>query len=62
MAANQIALGIEQVASVVQINSATSEESAAASEQLSGQANELKDLVRQFKMSSEERGYNASQY
>ena len=62
VAANQIALGIEQVASVVQINSATSEESAAASEQLSGQANELKDLVRQFKMSSEERGYNASQY
>ena len=62
VAAKQIALGIEQVASVVQINSATSEESAAASEQLSSQANELKDLVRQFKMTSEERGYNTSQY
>lgn len=37
LAANQISLGIEQVASVVQMNSATSEESAAASEELSKQ-------------------------
>ena len=54
VAANQIALGIEQVASVVQMNSATSEESAAASEELSSQANVLRNLVGQFKLSNED--------
>ena len=49
-ATNQISLGIEQVASVVQMNSATSEESAAASEELSSQANVLRNLVEQFKL------------
>ena len=53
-AANQISLGIEQVASVVQMNSATSEESAAASEELSSQANVLKGLVNQFRLSSDD--------
>ncbi|MFB0921442.1 MAG: methyl-accepting chemotaxis protein [Oscillospiraceae bacterium] len=50
LAANQISLGIEQVASVVQMNSATSEESAAASEELSNKANVLKDLASQFRL------------
>ena len=50
LAANQISLGIEQVASVVQMNSATSEESAAASEELSSKANVLKDLASQFRL------------
>jgi methyl-accepting chemotaxis protein len=50
VAANQISLGIEQIASVVQMNSATSEESAAASQELSGQATILKSLVSQFKL------------
>lgn len=46
----QINLGIDQIASVVQNNSATSEESAAASEELSGQAHILADLVKKFKV------------
>ncbi len=40
--------GISQIAQVVQTNSATSEESAAASEELSGQAQTLQSLVDQF--------------
>ncbi len=47
-AAAQITEGINQIASVVQSNSATSEESAAASEELSSQANMLKELVGRF--------------
>lgn len=42
--------GIEQVSQVVQSNSATAEESAAASEELSGQAQLLKEMVGQFKL------------
>ena len=49
-ATNQISLGIEQVASVVQMNSATSEESAAASQELSGQAGALQGLVSKFRL------------
>lgn len=45
----QVTLGIDQISSVVQTNSATSEESAAASEELSGQAMELKNLINRFK-------------
>ncbi len=52
-AANQISQGIGQVAAVVHMNSATSEESAAASEELSSQANVLKNLVGQFKLIGE---------
>jgi len=40
--------GISQIAQVVQTNSATSEEGAAASEQLSGQAQTLQSLVDRF--------------
>ncbi|MBR3562145.1 MAG: methyl-accepting chemotaxis protein, partial [Oscillospiraceae bacterium] len=40
--------GIDQISSVVQTNSATAEESAAASEELSGQANLLKELIGRF--------------
>lgn len=53
MAANsvsQIKVGIEQVSAVIQTNSATSEESAAAAVELSGQANSLKRLVTEFKI------------
>ncbi len=46
----QVTQGIDQISSVVQNNSATSEESAAASEEMSGQAQLLKDLVKQFKI------------
>ena len=46
----QINQGIEQVSTVVQTNSATAEESAAASEELSGQAEMLKQMVDAFKI------------
>ena len=44
----QISQGIDQISSVVQTNSATAEESAAASEELSGQATALKAMMQQF--------------
>ena len=47
---SQINKGIEQVSQVIQNNSATAEESAAASEELSGQAELLKQMVGQFKL------------
>lgn len=47
---SQITLGIDQISSVVQTNSATAEESAAASEELAGQALMLKNLVEQFQL------------
>ncbi len=49
-AITQITIGIDQISSVVQTNSATAEESAAASEELSGQAQILKELVRKFRL------------
>ena len=47
-AIGQINDGVEQISAVVQTNSATSEQSAAASEELSSQANLLKELVSSF--------------
>lgn len=49
-AANRIRTGIEQIAAVVQMNSATAEESAAASEELNAQADMLKNYIEQFKL------------
>ena len=46
----QIIVGIDQISSVVQTNSATAEESAAASEELSSQSQLMKDLVGRFKL------------
>lgn len=46
----QITEGIDQIASVVQTNSATAQESAAASEELSGQAQLLKELSDRFQL------------
>jgi methyl-accepting chemotaxis protein len=58
----QITQGIEQVSQVVQTNSATAEESAAASEELSGQAQMLKQLVDAFKLKNQTGSYqNTSQ-
>ncbi len=48
----QVTLGVEQIASVIQTNSATAEESAAASEELNGQALMLKELVGRFRLKS----------
>ena len=49
-AAGQISQSIDQISSVVQNNSATAEESAAASQELSGQANMLKELLGRFQL------------
>lgn len=46
----QVTQGVEQISNVVQTNSATAEESAAASEELSSQAQVLKQLVSKFKI------------
>ncbi|MGN1106099.1 MAG: methyl-accepting chemotaxis protein [Huintestinicola sp.] len=46
----QVTQGMEQISGVVQNNSATAEESAAASEELSGQALILKKLISGFKL------------
>ena len=49
-ATSQVLLGVEQIASVVQTNSATAEESAAASEELSAQAQLLMELLDGIKV------------
>ena len=46
----QLTVGADQISSVVQTNSATAEESAAASEELSGQANIMNELVSKFRV------------
>ena len=55
-AIKQINVGIDQVAQVVQQNSATAEESAAASEEMSGQAHMLEGLIAQFKLKDSRSG------
>lgn len=47
---SQVLAGIEQISAIVQTNSATAEESAAASEELSGQAQVLKELIEEIKL------------
>lgn len=54
---HELTRGIEQIASVVQTNSATAEESAAASEELSSQAQMLQELVSQFTLQDEQKNY-----
>ena len=46
----QINEGIEQINDVVQTNSATSEECAAASEEMSSEADNLRSMIRRFKV------------
>ena len=46
----QINEGIEQINDVVQTNSATSEECAAASEEMSSEADNLRAMIRRFKV------------
>jgi methyl-accepting chemotaxis protein len=52
-AINQISTGVDQISGVIQMNSATSEESAASSKELSEQAKIMKDLVNEFKLDNE---------
>lgn len=49
-AIEQVSIGLEQVSQVTQANSASAEESAAASRELSGQAVLLESLVSQFRI------------
>ena len=49
---NHVTISVEQISDIVQTNSATAEESAAASEELLGQSQLLKDLVSKFKLDS----------
>lgn len=46
----QVTQGIDQISSVIQTNSATSEESAAASQEMAGQAQMLKLLIGKFQL------------
>lgn len=48
----QLTVGIDQISNVVQTNSATAEESAAASEELSSQSQLMKSLVGRFHLKS----------
>ncbi|MDR0491188.1 MAG: methyl-accepting chemotaxis protein [Oscillospiraceae bacterium] len=51
----QINIGVDQVAQVVQLNSATAEESAAASEEMSEQSKILEKLITEFKLKNSNR-------
>ena len=53
-ATEMVSAGIGQISEVVQTNSATAEEAAAASEELYGQSQLLKNRVSRFKLSSAE--------
>lgn len=59
-AISQITLGIDQISSVVQTNSATAQQSAAASEELFSQAQILKDLVKNFRLAEDSLGVPAT--
>lgn len=52
-AITQVTIGLEQISNIVQTNSATAEESAAASEELSSQSQTMKSLVGKFKLHDE---------
>lgn len=49
-ATEEVICGIDQISGVVQSNLSTAEKSAAASEELSGQANMLRELVAKFRL------------
>jgi len=49
----QINTGIDQVAQTIQRNTATAQESAAASQEMSSQASLLQDMISQFKLSED---------
>lgn len=53
----QVTQGMDQVSAVVQTNSATAEESAASSEELSGQAQTMRNLVGRFRL-KKQAGYD----
>lgn len=58
-AITQVTMSVDQISAVVQTNSATAEEGAAASEELSGQAQIMRDMVERFEL---KRGAGAAQH
>ena len=54
----QINEGLAQIDKVTQTNTASAEESASASEELSGQANQLRTLIQRFKISKTKNKYS----
>lgn len=52
---HQINEGIDQINDVVQTNSATSEECAAASQEMSNEAESLREMIRKFKVAEDEK-------
>lgn len=56
----QINQGIEQINDVVQTNSATSEECAAASQEMSNEAENLRNLIQKFRVATFEDSESAS--
>lgn len=59
---SQITVGVDEISGVVQTNSATAEESAAASQELSDQARVLKELVARFKLKTQMPEENKTEY
>ena len=55
----QINVGVDQVAQVIQQNSATAEEAAASSEEMSSQSALLQGLIAQFRIKNEPEGYRS---
>ncbi len=53
LAIEQVNTGVDQIASVIQTNSATSEQSASVSQQLLEEATNLKELVNQFNLAKD---------
>ncbi|MGO5095907.1 methyl-accepting chemotaxis protein [Agathobaculum sp. LCP25S3_E8] len=58
----EVSIGVNQISEVVQTNSATAEQSAAASEQLSGQAQMLKGIISHFVLLESENGMPMSSF
>jgi methyl-accepting chemotaxis protein len=53
-----VGVGLEQINQVVQVNSATSEEAAAYSEELNSQADMLKQMISFFRIAEQQSSYN----
>ena len=53
VAVEQVRIGIDQISTVIQVNSATAEESAAASHEMDAQAQKLKKLVGVFRLAGQ---------
>ena len=55
----ELAHGVDQISNVVQTNSATAEQSAAASQELSGQADMMRQQIAQFQMQKDDTAFSS---